>query len=118
MKKVLIIEDEKPLRDVYALILETEGFNVNTAENGAVGIKKLKNFKPDLIILDILMPVMDGRVFLETAKLKQNYPQTKTIVVSNLSEPIDNLEKYGVIECFLKVNLSPVELASLAKKFT
>ncbi len=118
MKKVLIIEDEKPLRDVYALILQTEGFKVATAENGESGLKKLKAFNPDLIILDILMPVMGGKEFLETAKLKKNYPETNTIIVSNLSDPIDDYQKYGVVECFLKVNLSPKELAAVAKKFS
>jgi len=120
MKKVLIIEDEKPLRDVYALILEKEGFRVNTAENGKVGIKKLHDFKPDLIILDMLMPVMDGIGFLKTANLLTNYPNTKTIIVSNLSDAISSSDskKYGVVHSFIKVSLSPTDLAKVAKQYS
>ena len=118
MKKILIIEDEKPLREVYSLILEKEGFEVNTAANGAIGIKKLHSFNPDLIVLDMLMPVMDGITFLKSADLKHNYPHIKTIVVSNLSDPLEDIDKYGVVHCFLKVDLSPVDLATAAKKYT
>lgn len=116
MKRVLIIEDEKPLRDVYSLILEASGYKVSSAENGKIGLKKLESFKPDLILLDILMPVMDGITFLKSAELKKNYPTVKTIVVSNLSDPLkENPKKYGVVQCCLKVNLSPDELVSVVK---
>lgn len=119
MKKVLIIEDEKPLRDIYALILEKEGFEVNKAENGKVGIKKLRSFKPDLIILDMLMPVLDGLGFLRSANLTANHPDTKTIIVSNLSDAIskNDSKKYGVVHSFIKVNLSPTDLAKIARKY-
>jgi DNA-binding response OmpR family regulator len=120
MRKVLIIEDEKPLRDVYALILEKEGFEVSVAENGKVGIKKLRTFKPDLILLDMLMPVMDGMGFLKSGDLPSKYPHTKTIIVSNLSAPISEADskKYGVVHCFIKVDLSPADLAKVAKKYS
>jgi DNA-binding response OmpR family regulator len=119
MKRVLIIEDEKPLRDVYALILRQEGFQVDVAENGKIGHNKLKKFKPDLIILDMLMPVMGGAAFLRKAKLPINHPESRIIIVSNLSEPItsDESKKYGVIQSFIKVNLSPADLASNVKKY-
>ncbi|MHB1865346.1 MAG: response regulator [Candidatus Saccharimonadales bacterium] len=120
MKKVLIIEDEKPLRYVYSLILKKEGFQVVTAKNGKAGIVKLKSFKPDLIILDMLMPEMDGISFLKTARLSLNYPETRTIVVSNLSNPISpkDSKKFGVVHSFIKVNLSPSDLAAVVKKYT
>lgn len=119
MKKALIIEDEKPLRDVYALILETAGFEVSVAENGKIGIKKLKTFKPDLIILDMLMPIMDGLGFLKSGDLLSKYPNTKTIVVSNLSDPISETDskKYGVVHSFLKTELAPADLARIAKEY-
>jgi two-component system alkaline phosphatase synthesis response regulator PhoP len=120
IKKVLIIEDEKPLRDVYALILEKEGFEVSSAENGQVGIKKLHSFKPDLIILDMLMPIMDGISFLRSANLIIKHPKTKTIIVSNLSDAISKSDskKYGVVHSFVKVDLSPADLAAVAKKYS
>jgi CheY-like chemotaxis protein len=116
--QVLIIEDEKPLRDVYELILKHEGYEVETAENGKVGLTRLKTFKPSLILLDMLMPVMDGVKFLKTAKLPVNYPNTKTLVISNLTDPLTEkqAEQYGVSGFFVKVNLSPNQLAGAVKE--
>jgi CheY-like chemotaxis protein len=117
-KKVLIIEDEKPLRDVYALILTHEGYEVATAENGQIGITQLESFKPSLILLDMLMPVMDGIKFLKTVKFPSNYPDTKILVISNLNDPLNakQAKQYGVHDSFVKVNLSPNQLAGMVKK--
>ena len=59
-KKVLVVEDEEGLRLLYEEELETEGYEVLTAKNGREAIQRLEEEKPDLIILDIVMPVMDG----------------------------------------------------------
>ncbi len=59
-KKVLVVEDEEGLRLLYEVELETEGYEVLTAKNGREAIQRLEEGKPDLIILDIVMPVMDG----------------------------------------------------------
>jgi len=119
MAKVLIIEDDKSLRDIYALILEKEGFTVDKAENGKVGLSKLKVFKPDLITLDMLMPIMGGVEFLKAANLVVRYPNAKTIIVSNLSEAISESDfpKYGVVCSCLKADLSPGALASVVKQY-
>src|SRR4030043_1283970 len=60
MKKILVVEDEEGLRLLYQEELEAEGYEVITARNGKEAIQKLEEGKPDLIILDIVMPVMDG----------------------------------------------------------
>ena len=60
MKKILVVEDEEGLRLLYEEELEAEGYEVITAQNGKEAIQKLEEGKPDLIILDIVMPVMDG----------------------------------------------------------
>ena len=60
MKKVLLIEDNHEVRENTAEILELANFEVETAENGKVGVEKAKNVKPDLIICDIMMPELDG----------------------------------------------------------
>jgi len=119
MKKVLIIEDEKLLRDVYAMILKKEGYAVELAENGKIGITKLKIFNPDLVLLDMLMPVMDGLGFLKSAHLPTKHPKVKTIVVSNLSNPITDKDgkKYGVVTTMLKVNFSPREFVAIVKEY-
>ena len=117
-KRVLIIEDEKPLRDAFAYLLQSEGFAVEIAENGKVALKKLKAFKPNLLLLDMLMPVMNGEEFLRQADLATAYPKTKTVMLSNLSDAIsiEDASVYGVTNSILKADLSPVQLAAMVKK--
>lgn len=117
-KRILIVEDEKPLREAFAYLLQSEGFIVELAENGKIGLQKLGNFKPDLILLDMLMPVMNGKDFLQAAKLVSNHPTAKTLMLSNLSDAIsfEDATTYGVTDSVLKADLSPADLAALAKK--
>lgn len=118
MKRILIIEDEAPLRDAFAFLLKSEGYAVETAENGKIGLVKLQDFKPHLILLDMLMPIMDGMSFLHKAHLPANYPQIKTLMLSNLSDAItfDDAHVYGVTDSVLKADLSPVQLVNVVKK--
>ena len=59
-KKILIVEDEANIRELLRLYLEREGYTVLEAENGVEGIKKWKSDKPDMLLLDVMMPVIDG----------------------------------------------------------
>ncbi len=115
---MLIIEDEPVLRDVYARILKVEGYKIELAENGKVGMAKLKSFKPDLILLDMLMPVMSGEKFLQLAEIPVHYPTVKVIVISNLSFPITakQAKKYGTIESLVKSDLAPLDLVQAVQK--
>jgi CheY-like chemotaxis protein len=117
-RRILIIEDEKPLREAFAFLLESEGFVVALAENGKIGLQKLTDFRPDLILLDMLMPVMNGQEFLEAAQLSQSATAVRVLMLSNLSDPItiDDALVYGVTDSVLKADLSPAELAAKVKK--
>jgi len=118
MKRILIIEDEKPLRDAFAFLLKSEGYRVAFAENGKVALVKLETFKPDLLLLDMLMPIMDGMTFLREANLPATHPHAKTLLLSNLSDAItfDDAHLYGVTDSLLKADLSPEQLAAVVKK--
>lgn len=118
MKRILIIEDEKPLRDAFAFLLQSQGFTVDFAENGKVGLEKLKEFEPDLILLDMLMPIMNGQEFLEHANLSHKHPHVRTLMLSNLSDPItfDDAHLKGVTDSILKADLSPDELVGVVKR--
>lgn len=87
-KKILIVEDESPLRNAVSDILSFEGFQVFQAKNGQEGLEVALREKPDLILLDLMMPVMDGLSMLE--KLREDKPygaQASVILLTNINDP-------------------------------
>lgn len=84
--KILVVEDEEPIRELLKMELETEGFIVDVAANGAEGLNKVKTFLPDLIVCDVMMPVMDG--FTMQEKLSQD-PRFKEIPLIFLTAKSD-----------------------------
>ena len=86
--KVLIIDDHADIREMYASVLTAKGYDVCTEENGLSGAMKTIEFKPDVILLDIMMPKMDGFAVLDV--LKNNHAITsKILVISNLENEQD-----------------------------
>lgn len=112
--KILIVEDEDMLRNAYSSVFKIEKFQVETAENGQVALQKVTHNCPDLIILDILMPIMDGFTFLENAKAMEVISGTKILVLSNLSDPdtIAKATKLGANRHLIKSSLSPGQLVA------
>ena len=87
-KKILIVEDEAPLRNAVTDILTFEGFEVFQAKNGQEGLDVALKEHPDLILLDLMMPIMDGLTMLE--KLRQDAEFGKTaavILLTNINDP-------------------------------
>lgn len=115
-KSVLIVEDEQILRDVYELILKNEGHTVYAAKNGVEGLQQLRERKPDIMLLDIFMPEMDGREVLHNLSTSER-SNTKIIVCSNLSDNavIQEVLGNGADKFVLKSNLGPAELVELVK---
>jgi CheY-like chemotaxis protein len=89
-KKVLILEDEQSLSKILVEKFELEGYLVKAAYNGFEGLTAVKDFKPDLILLDIIMPEMDGFTFLKKLRKMEGSKKTPVIVLTNLSEPPKN----------------------------
>lgn len=118
MKKILIVEDEHILREAYRNILTQEGFSVTVAENGRKALAELDKSAPDVILLDILMPEMDGLAFLRAAGLPKKYPKVKVIAFSNLSDEqkLDDMVKLGVAVNILKSSLSPKQLVAAVRE--
>jgi len=93
-KKILIIDDDFFIRDIYATALNSEGFEVITAENGEEGLQKVFDKTPDLILLDILMPVEDGLTMLQKLREKNNYGKNvPVILLTNLSAGNEDIVK-------------------------
>ncbi len=118
MKNILIVEDEVDLLKVYSLLFKMQKFKVYEASNGREGLKQLDKVKPDIIILDVLMPVMGGLEFLEKANLKERFPSTKVLVLSNLSDPdtLDRIGELGADKYMLKASVAPTELVAMVSQ--
>ncbi len=87
-KKILIVEDEAPLRNAIADILTFEGFSVFQSKNGQEGLDMALTEHPDLILLDLMMPVMDGLTMLEKLRTEPTYgAQAAVILLTNINDP-------------------------------
>ena len=79
--RVLVVDDEAPLRDLMQMVLEDEGFEVMTAVNGSDALARAADFEPNVILLDISMPVMDGGTFAEAYRKRGAPPPLAPIIV-------------------------------------
>lgn len=116
MRKILLVEDEEILRDSYALILSAEPYDVDIAINGQDALDKCAQKTYDLILLDLMMPIVDGVEFLERFHPKE-HERTKIIILSNLSsgEELTRALKLGAHDNVLKAQLSPRQLLSMIR---
>ena len=118
MALVLIVEDEKPLQDVYKLILQSHGYDTLIAGDGLEALEHLKISEPKLILLDINMPKMNGLEFMrEFVKLET---QCTVVVLSNMSysDIIDEVMDLGAVEKVTKAKTGPAELVGIVSKYT
>jgi DNA-binding response OmpR family regulator len=119
MKKILIVEDEKILAEMYHDRFVQAGFKIVMAYSAEEGIETALKEKPDLILLDILLPRENGIGFL--GKLRQN-PQTasiKVVAFSNYDDPDTKKEalEFGVKEYLIKTNYTPQEIIEKVKGY-
>lgn len=113
MAKILIVEDEKALNEAYTIILTKEKYKVTSVFNGIQALEAIKKQVPDLVLLDLRMPQMNGVEFLQNLMPLDNYPKLKIIVFSNydVQKDIDEAFKLGATRYMLKAWASPKELA-------
>jgi CheY-like chemotaxis protein len=92
---VLVVDDDKDIRDSLAQILEEEGFEVSAAENGQLALEAIGRSVPDVMLLDLMMPVMNGWQVLEALRSSLMLPQIQVVVLSALEAPgsVDFIEK-------------------------
>lgn len=116
--QVLIVEDEMLLNDAYARVLTAAEVSLLRAYNGKEALDILQHEKPDIILLDLRMPIMDGISFLKELKPKENLPKTKIIVFSNYDDQheIDEAFTLGAMHYMLKAWATPDELVKLIKE--
>jgi two-component system alkaline phosphatase synthesis response regulator PhoP len=120
--KILIAEDDKFIGDVYETKLSSEGFDVTLAVNGAEALEKIKKETPELILLDIFMPELDGMGFLKKVKEDEDLKEYKNIpiiILTNASER-DYVAKaldLGAVDYMVKSNFTPDEVIGKVRKY-
>lgn len=117
-EKILIIEDDRYISKMYQLKLNLEGYDVQVGDNGKIGSDIAKDFLPNVILLDILMPEMDG---FETLKVLKSNEKTKSIpvlIMSNLGQE-DHIQKgkeLGAIGYIVKTQYTPAKVVETIKE--
>lgn len=113
-QSVLIVEDDEALNEAFSMVLSHAGYDVRAVFNGQEGLDAVKAQEPDLVILDLLMPVMDGKQFLEKLDKKHTMP---IVVMSNLDSKseIQKALDLGATRYLLKAWASPNELVKVVQ---
>lgn len=111
-KKILIIEDDKFLRELISQKIQKEGYDIAEAVDGEKGIKGVKDAKPDLVLLDLILPGIDGFEVLSRIKADPETSKIPVIILSNLGqkEDIDRGLKMGAIDYMIKAHFTPAEI--------
>ncbi len=117
MKKILVFEDNAGIAELVEIILKERGFSVKTVENGKGVLRVVKKIKPDLILLDILMPGMKGQEVIKVLKQEQTTKNIPVIIFSALNE-IQDIAKSSRADDFLPKPFDTTDLVEIVKKHT
>jgi len=111
-KKICIVEDEVNIAEMYKVLFEQEGYEVRVAHDGEAGLKLITEYKPDLVLLDIIMPKMDGFEVLKKLHCRRLNDQMMICVLSNLDQRQDMEKVYdlGAKQYFVKSHITPRNL--------
>ena len=111
-KIILIIEDDKFLRELITQKLIKEGYGVSEAVDGEEGIKKVKEEKPDLVLLDLILPGIDGFEVLSRMREESALTSIPVIILSNLGqkEDVEKGLKLGAVDYLIKAHFTPGEI--------
>lgn len=117
--KIVVAEDEEALLHVLAEKLRNNGFEVREARDGEAAMKAIKNFLPDLVLLDLLMPQKDGFAVLEEMKASTEFKSIPVIVLSNLGEDEDLKRALhaGAVDYLVKMQHPLNEVVEKVKKY-
>jgi DNA-binding response OmpR family regulator len=116
--KVAIIEDDQAISQMYRFKFEAEDFQVQTAENGKLGLELIEKMKPDIILLDIMMPEMTGDEMLIRLRQQPWGKDIKVIILTNKGEQEipESIKALNVSAVVLKSDMTPRQVAELVKQ--
>ncbi len=116
--KIAIIEDDLAIAQMYRMKFENEGFDVSSAENGVVGVQMVESFRPDVILLDMMMPEMNGDEVLARVRKEAWGKDIIVMILTNMGkeEAPGVLEKLDVYTYIVKAEMTPKQVAETVKK--
>ena len=116
-KKVAIVEDDQAISAMYRIKFEAEGFTVETAANGKLGLELVKTMKPDIVLLDLMMPEMNGDEMLTALRKTSWGKDIKVIILTNSGEEQapPNLKELGIRRYIVKAEMTPRQVAEMVK---
>jgi two-component system OmpR family response regulator len=109
MKRILVVDDEPTIRELVADALREAGYDVDTAANGADALQRMRRHAPDAIVLDLMMPTLDGHGFVELMRLNPRFAAIPVLVVTATYAAYEAAERLGASACLTK----PFELDEL-----
>lgn len=118
MPYVLLIEDDTFLAEIYKTKFEMEKFKVSVARDGESGLQAIQKKKPDVVLLDVLLPQMDGFTVLESAKKDPRTAYIPIILLTNLGQKndVDKGFQLGASEYLIKAHVHPSEVVDVVKR--
>ncbi len=116
-KKIAIIEDDIAIVQMYRLKFETDGYEVQTAGNGQDGLALVKDFRPDIVLLDLMMPIMTGDEMLTQLRRLPGGKTIKVIILTNMgeNEAPESVHTLGVHRFIVKADMTPRDVAAIVK---
>ena len=118
MPKIAIIEDDQAISQMYRFKFEADGFEVETAENGVLGLELCKSMQPDIVLLDLMMPQMNGDEMLEKLRAADWGKDIKVVILTNKGEqeiPV-KVKELGVSSVILKADMTPRQVEDVVRK--
>lgn len=118
MTKIAIIEDDPVISQMYLMKFEADGFEAQLADNGRRGVELVKEFNPDMILLDLQMPEMNGAEALAAIRAHEPSSKTPVIVLTNMGEEESpkELRKLGIHSYIVKADLTPRQVVAKVKE--
>jgi DNA-binding response OmpR family regulator len=115
--KIAIVEDDQAISQMYRIKFEAEDYEVETAENGALGLELIQQMKPDIVLLDLMMPVMSGEEMLAKLRKTPFGKDLKVIILTNRGEQEipPEVKELGITALILKADMTPRQVAELVK---
>lgn len=118
MSKIAIIEDDQAISQMYRFKFEADGFEVETAENGVLGLELCKTMQPDVVLLDLMMPHMNGDEMLAKLRATDWGKNIRIVILTNKGEQEipPHIKELGVSAVILKADMTPRQVEDVVRK--